>query len=111
MGKASRSDDDDLLMALRHPLRRRILRAMTTEEDLSPTELAEILDAPLTKVAYHVRVLAECAAVNLVHTQPARGSMEHFYSVAFDAAWAREMLDFSDGDESDRGESSGNSGT
>jgi DNA-binding transcriptional ArsR family regulator len=111
MGKAKRSEDDDLLAALGHPLRRRILRAMDCEETLSPRELANDLNAPLSNVAYHVRVLADCAAVTLVHTQPTRGSMQHFYSTAVEAPWARQILDLSEGEDNDRGENSGDPGT
>jgi DNA-binding transcriptional ArsR family regulator len=111
MGKAKRSEDDDLLAALRHPLRRRILRAMAGEEVLSPRELAAILRAPLSNVAYHVRVLADCAAVTLVHIQPVRGSVQHFYSTAVEAPWARQILDLSEGEDDERGENSDKPGT
>lgn len=111
MGTANRSDDDGLLAALRHPLRRRILRALASEEALSPSQLAVALGAPLTNVAYHVRVLADCAAVVLVRTQPAGGSMEHFYSNAVEASWARQILDQSEGEDDEAGESSGGPNT
>lgn len=84
---------------------------MAGEEVLSPRELASILRAPLTNVAYHVRVLADCAAVTLVHIQPVRGSMQHFYSTAVEAPWARQILDLSESEDDDRGENSDNPGT
>jgi DNA-binding transcriptional ArsR family regulator len=90
-----RSDDNSLLVALRHPLRRRILRLMGPEQAISPRELSELLDAPLSNVSYHVRVLAECAAVSLVRTEPVRGSMQHFYCTSIEAPWAREVLGMS----------------
>ena len=52
---------------------------MAGEEAISPRELAGALHQPLSNVSYHVRVLAECAAVSLVDTKPVRGSMQHFY--------------------------------
>jgi DNA-binding transcriptional ArsR family regulator len=110
MAAANRSDDDDLLVALRHPLRRRILRAMAGEDALSPRELSARLRAPLSNVAYHIRVLADCAAVRLVHTEPARGSMEHFYLNVVDAPWARQILGL-ERDEGGRGENSDGPGT
>jgi DNA-binding transcriptional ArsR family regulator len=111
MGPANRSDEDHLLVALRHPLRRRILRAMAGEDAISPRDLAETLRAPLSNVAYHVRVLADCAAVVLVHTEPVRGSMQHFYSHAVEAPWARQILGLGDPEEGERGESPGSAGT
>jgi DNA-binding transcriptional ArsR family regulator len=98
MTSLNRSDDNNLLVALRHPLRRRILRLMAGEETISPRELSEELEAPLSNVSYHVRVLVDCAAVTLVSTKPVRGSMQHFYSTAIEAPWAREVLGLGDGD-------------
>jgi DNA-binding transcriptional ArsR family regulator len=92
MTNLNRSDDNDLLVALRHPLRRDILREMAGEEAISPREIAAALRQPLSNVSYHVRVLADCAAVSLVDTKPVRGSMQHFYRTAIEAAWAREVL-------------------
>jgi DNA-binding transcriptional ArsR family regulator len=92
MTNLNRSDDNDLLVALRHPLRREILREMGAEEAISPREIAGSLGQPLSNVSYHVRVLAECAAVSLVRTEPVRGSMQHFYCVTIEAPWALHVL-------------------
>jgi DNA-binding transcriptional ArsR family regulator len=98
MTSLNRSDENNLLVALRHPLRRRILRLMAREEAISPRELSDALEAPLSNVSYHVRVLADCAAATLVSTKPVRGSMQHFYSTAIEAPWAREVLGLGEGD-------------
>ena len=92
MTSLNRSDDNDLLVALRHPLRREILRKMAGEEAISPREIAAALDQPLSNVSYHIRVLAECTAITLVSMKPVRGSMQHFYCLAIDAPWARHVL-------------------
>lgn len=92
MSNLERSDDNDLLVALRHPSRRRVLREMAEGEAISPRDLARRLQLPLSNVSYHVRVLAECGAVKLVATQPVRGSIQHFYRSALDAPWARQLL-------------------
>ena len=73
MTNLNRSDDNDLLVALRHPLRRDILRVMAGEKAISPRQIASALHQPLSNVSYHVRVLADCAAVSLVNTKPVRG--------------------------------------
>jgi DNA-binding transcriptional ArsR family regulator len=92
MASLDRSDDNDLLVALRHPLRRQILRMMIDEEAISPRQISARLEKPLSNVSYHMRVLADCAAVTLVSTEPVRGSMQHFYCAAIEAPWARQVL-------------------
>jgi DNA-binding transcriptional ArsR family regulator len=96
-GKRRTSDKDNsetsqLLVALGHPLRRQILRLMASEERVSPRELSRRLRRPLSNLSYHVRVLLECGAIELVDMQPARGSMQHFYRVAIETDWARAVL-------------------
>src|SRR4051794_26333096 len=69
------------LIALRHELRRRIMQILgrSPNHPISPREVSGELQQPLSNVRYHVRVLAECKAINLVETKPVRGSMQHFY--------------------------------
>ncbi|HWW67800.1 MAG TPA: helix-turn-helix domain-containing protein [Solirubrobacterales bacterium] len=89
MADPDRSDTNDLLIALRHPLRRQILRAMAGDtRPLSPRELASSLAQPLSNVSYHVRVLADCSVLELVGTRQVRGSMQHFYRSLLEAEWA-----------------------
>ncbi|MGV1050051.1 MAG: helix-turn-helix domain-containing protein [Solirubrobacterales bacterium] len=106
MTSLNRSDDNDLLAALRHPLRRQILRLMASEEAISPRQLGILLEQPLSNVSYHVRVLAECEAVCLVRTIPVRGSMQHFYRTAVDAPWALEILGLDESGGDGKGENS-----
>ena len=89
MGGLNRTDDNKLLAALRHPLRRQILR-MASEEAISPRQISALLEQSLSNISYHVRV--DCDAVSLEHTVPVRGSMQHFYRTAIDAPWARQIL-------------------
>lgn len=111
MANLDRSDDNDLLLALNHPLRRRMLREMEGKKTISPRELSVTLREPLSNVAYHVRVLAECAVATLVSTKPARGSMQHFYSATVEAPWARQVLELDKTDGNAAGESSADPGT
>jgi DNA-binding transcriptional ArsR family regulator len=93
MATASSSNTDDLFIALGHPLRRQILRKMITEDsETSPRELAADLGQPLSKLSYHVRVLAQNSAVELVRTRQTRGSTQHFYRSVVKAAWAHTAL-------------------
>ncbi|HWO17012.1 MAG TPA: winged helix-turn-helix domain-containing protein [Solirubrobacterales bacterium] len=67
-----------LIKALSHPLRQRILYTLG-EGVASPSELSRRLGEPLGNVSYHVKILAECKAIELVRTAPVRGAVEHFY--------------------------------
>ena len=101
------TDDNELLIALRHPLRRQILRAMAVKDPISPRQISDELREPLSNVSYHVRVLADCNAVALVDTEPVRGSMQHFYSTTIDEPWALAVLGLSeDGETPEGGEDS-----
>lgn len=90
------TDDTELLIALRHPLRRQILRTMAVQDPISPRQISDELREPLSNVSYHVRVLADCGAVTLVDTAPVRGSMQHFYSPAIEEPWALAVLGLSE---------------
>ena len=53
-----------LVKAMAHPLRRRMLRAISEEgAPLSPTQLAKAFDLPLALITYHAAVLQRCGAV------------------------------------------------
>jgi DNA-binding transcriptional ArsR family regulator len=103
MGQESNTDDNELLVALRHPLRREILRTMIEKDPISPRQISDVLKEPLSNVSYHVRVLAECGAVTLVDMTPVRGSMQHFYSPTIDEPWALAVLGLSENGESKEG--------
>jgi DNA-binding transcriptional ArsR family regulator len=102
--KGARTDkpyeEDDLIRALNHPLRRQILRALhVSQKPLGAARLEEILDLGeepkewLGNVSYHVRCLFHLKIASLVDEQMARGAMEHFYvSEVSDVAWVRGLL-------------------
>jgi predicted transcriptional regulator len=81
-----------LAMAISHPVRFRIITAMNApERNASPKELAEEFDLDVKRVAYHVRELAELGYLELVDTEPRRGSIEHVYRpVQRFEAWSLE---------------------
>ena len=89
---------NDLFNALGHPMRRQILRAMLDmSEEVSPRELAAKLSQQLSALSYHVRVLAECGAIELVRTEQIRGSTQHFYRAVVKANWAITALKAGEG--------------
>jgi DNA-binding transcriptional ArsR family regulator len=70
--------DQQLVKALAHPLRVRILDLLNVRE-ASPKEISEHLKAPLSNVSYHTTVLVECGCVQPTRTEPRRGAVEHFF--------------------------------
>ena len=88
--------DPRVIRALGHPLRMRIL-TLLNQRVASPAGLARELGAPLGQVSYHVKILRECEAIELVRTEPVRGAIEHFYRPTMraeldDPTWARLPL-------------------
>jgi DNA-binding transcriptional ArsR family regulator len=92
-GKRRRNKNHALVTALRHPLRRAILKRMSDGRKASPSELAEELDETLSNVAYHVRVLAKSRALKPVSRRQVRGATQHFYRWSLKAKWAQAMLE------------------
>jgi DNA-binding transcriptional ArsR family regulator len=80
--------DEALLRAISHPLRHRLL-GMLDGRTASPNMLARELDLPLGRVSYHIRLLADLGAIELVRTEPRRGALEHFYT-AVTTVWFSE---------------------
>jgi DNA-binding transcriptional ArsR family regulator len=53
--------------------------AVLCERVASPKEISAELNAGLSQVSYHVKVLRECKLIALDHKVPRRGAVEHFY--------------------------------
>jgi DNA-binding transcriptional ArsR family regulator len=85
--------DRRYVKAMSHPLRVRIL-ALLDERTASPVELAEVLEASLGTVSYHVRTLHQLGLIDLVDETRVRGAVEHHYRSRArpritDEAWAQ----------------------
>jgi DNA-binding transcriptional ArsR family regulator len=78
MSPAAPPIEPALAKALSHPLRMRILTILG-QRVASPVELATELDVPLNNLSYHVRTLLDLGCIELVRTEPRRGTLEHFY--------------------------------
>lgn len=76
--KVQKSPQEVLVKALNHPVRVKALTILT-ERIASPKEIADIIDAPLSNVSYHVRVLDELGLVEIMEEENVRGSVAHFY--------------------------------
>jgi DNA-binding transcriptional ArsR family regulator len=70
--------DPRYVKAMSHPLRVRIL-ALLDERKASPVELAQVLEASLGTVSYHVRTLHQLGLIDLVDETRVRGAVEHHY--------------------------------
>jgi DNA-binding transcriptional ArsR family regulator len=86
-----------LLKALGHPLRLRIVEALTETGESSPIAVARELGQPLSTVSHHFRMLRDLGWIELVRTEPRRGAVEHFYRAAMrpfidDEEWVRLPL-------------------
>lgn len=90
------SPEDKLLQILRHPLRKQLLRLYVEEDGmLSPKELSVFTKRHVSNVGYHVRVLVDYGAVEIVAEEKRRGSVEHFYeatSLVDEVPWGRAAL-------------------
>jgi DNA-binding transcriptional ArsR family regulator len=92
-----RDPEQALLACLRHPLRKQLLRLYVEGDGmLSPKELSAVTKKHLSNVGYHVRVLVDYGAVEIVAEEKRRGSVEHFYEatdLVDEVPWARAALD------------------
>lgn len=61
-----------------HPTRLKCW-SLLAERTMSPKELAEETGLSLSHLAYHVRVLRDLGAIELVKTEPRRGATGHWY--------------------------------
>jgi DNA-binding transcriptional ArsR family regulator len=89
--------EEVLMFLLGNPLRKQLLRLYIEADGMrSPKELTIPTNADISNVGYHVRVLAEYEAVELVAEEPRRGSVEHFYEatdLVDEVPWARSVLE------------------
>lgn len=90
------SDTDLLLKALGHPMRRAILREMSDDDTISPSEMAPTLEESISNVSYHFRMLDRSPAIELVEEVPVRGATQHFYRRTLKHGWVRKLLEEAD---------------
>jgi predicted ArsR family transcriptional regulator len=83
-GKASISVDwEHLARSTAHPLRISVLEILGMDggRTLSPSELSQELQIPLSNTNYHVTELAKAGLIELVRQRQVRGATEHFYRI------------------------------
>jgi DNA-binding transcriptional ArsR family regulator len=70
----------ELPTAVSNPIRRRVLRRLRADQrPHSSIELSETLGEPLSRIAYHMKVLQNCGAARLVRCQPVGSATVRFY--------------------------------
>ena len=83
-GKSSLPLDwEHLARATAHPLRISILEIIGLDggRTLSPSELSQELQIPLSNTNYHVTELAKAGLIELARQRQVRGATEHFYRI------------------------------
>ncbi len=85
-GTASSSlpvDWEHLARATAHPLRISILEILGMDggRTLSPSDLSQELQIPLSNTNYHVTELAKAGLIELARQRQVRGATEHFYRI------------------------------
>jgi hypothetical protein len=71
--------DPTLAKAFTHPLRGHVWVTVCEKGIVSPNEIATELDIDVSDVSYHFRRLHRKNLIGLHHTEPRRGTDEHFY--------------------------------
>jgi predicted ArsR family transcriptional regulator len=76
-------DWEHLARATAHPLRISILEILGMDggRTLSPSELSQELQIPLSNTNYHVTELAKSKLIELARQRQVRGATEHFYRI------------------------------
>jgi DNA-binding transcriptional ArsR family regulator len=76
-------DWEHLARATAHPLRISILEILGMDGGriLSPSDLCQELQIPLSNTNYHVTELAKAGLIELVRQRQVRGATEHFYRI------------------------------
>ncbi len=76
-------DWEHLARATAHPLRISILEILGLDggRTLSPSDLSQELQIPLSNTNYHVTELAKAGLIELTRQRQVRGATEHFYRI------------------------------
>jgi DNA-binding transcriptional ArsR family regulator len=86
----------ELINAVGHPLRRRIIRAYLDEAVECPSagELAGAMDQRAAQVAYHLKTLAKCDILRPVQSADGRAEEPHYgWALGVEADWLRLILE------------------
>jgi DNA-binding transcriptional ArsR family regulator len=84
----------EVLAALGHPIRVRVIQQFDDDVKLSPSRLHDAMpDVSLGTLAYHVRQLAGAGLLQRAGRIPRRGAVEHLYLLTSTGATMATVLD------------------
>jgi DNA-binding transcriptional ArsR family regulator len=72
--------DHELVRALSHPIRLKILETLRGRV-ASSVEISEEIGQSLGVVSYHASALVGCGCLELVHSKARRGGIENFFAI------------------------------
>jgi DNA-binding transcriptional ArsR family regulator len=92
-------DWEHLARATAHPLRISVLEILGMDGGrvLSPSDLCQELQIPLSNTNYHVTELAKAGLIELVRQRQVRGATEHFYRIPGGAKVSSELARWTTG--------------
>jgi DNA-binding transcriptional ArsR family regulator len=92
-------DWEHLARATAHPLRISILEILGQDggRTLSPSDLSQELQIPLSNTNYHVTELAKAGLIELTGQRQVRGATEHFYRIPEASSRARSEAETATG--------------
>ena len=74
-----KSDHLQLLRALAHPARLKLMGMLSYQRSISPTEFASTRSEPMSEILSHFRTLERLHCIELAETRELNGSTERFY--------------------------------
>jgi DNA-binding transcriptional ArsR family regulator len=86
----------ELISAVSHPTRRRILRAYLDDslDCVSARELVPAVEQPVSQIAYHLKTLARCELLRPVQGErPYEDEPVYGWALDVEAEWLRLVLD------------------
>lgn len=95
--------DREQMRLIAHPLRQRVLQILCREE-LSTSQLSERLQDAPSNLYYHIDRLRASGLIELIRTEPVRGTVEKFYRAVADCFTVHPDLLRITGDAPDSGE-------
>lgn len=92
-------DRQQIVRALAHDVRVKLLRLLIDHGELSPKSASQILPVTLSDASYHMRKLEHFGLVDLVRVDQVRGAAVHFFAANQEALripWLREAIGLND---------------
>jgi len=94
-GLGQSENSQEVVAALHHPIRRKIVKLGNEKGEVTVRELAKLLGHPLANVRYHVKVLAKAHILRPVGPRVVKGTRTQCWGVTaivYETAWVRELI-------------------